>query len=123
KKQRSNYLANLKRDIVFQYTYPRLDDKVTTGMNHLLKSPFCVHPKTGRVCVPIHPDHFDDFDPFAVPTLAHLLKEVTESESAMDIDATVVKTTNASKSSLRPFIKVFEEFVNGIRREQRQLKE
>ncbi|KAJ1982245.1 primase, DNA, polypeptide 1 (49kDa) [Dimargaris verticillata] len=78
---------------------------------------------SGKVCVPIHPDHFDDFDPFTVPTLACLLKEVTELDNAMDIDTTVVKTTNASKSLLRPFIKVFEEFVNGIRREQRQLKE
>ncbi|KAG0501423.1 hypothetical protein HPP92_001495 [Vanilla planifolia] len=50
--------------------------KVSKHMNHLLKAPFCVHPKTGRVCVPIDPQHCDSFDPTAVPTLSKLLEEL-----------------------------------------------
>ena len=34
---------------MFQYCFPRLDVNVTKGLNHLLKSPFCVHPKTGQL--------------------------------------------------------------------------
>ena len=40
---------------------------VTKGLNHLLKSPFSVHPKTGRVCVPFLAKDVDSFDPFIVP--------------------------------------------------------
>lgn len=45
---KKKYKDNFTRDIMFQYCYPRLDAKVSTAINHLLKSPFCVHPKTRK---------------------------------------------------------------------------
>jgi hypothetical protein len=39
----------------------------------LLQAPFCVHPKTGKVCVPIDPAASAEFDPDAVPTLASVV--------------------------------------------------
>lgn len=35
--------------LVLTYLYPRIDVNVSTGINHLLKSPWCVHPKTGKL--------------------------------------------------------------------------
>lgn len=63
-------------DIVFAHVYPRLDVEVSKHMNHLLKAPFCVHPKTGRVCVPMDPARAESFDPMKVPTVAQLLNEL-----------------------------------------------
>ena len=42
-------LARTPSEILFSYVFPRLDLEVTKHMNHLLKAPFCVHPKTGKV--------------------------------------------------------------------------
>ena len=63
-------------DVILQYTYPRLDAEVSKHRNHLLKAPFCIHPKTGRVCVPVDPETIDDFNPETVPTVFQLLKEL-----------------------------------------------
>lgn len=69
-------LNNATRDIILQYTYPRLDSAVSVGLNHLLKSPFCAHPKTGRVCVPIDPLNCMSFNPMLVPTLGDLISQL-----------------------------------------------
>lgn len=37
-----------------------------------------VHPKTGRVCVPIDPTNVREFDPFAVPTLGQLVRQIDQ---------------------------------------------
>ncbi|KAI7833145.1 hypothetical protein BX661DRAFT_179254 [Kickxella alabastrina] len=114
-------LGTFERDMMMQCVYPRLDENVTTHVNHLLKSPFCIHPKTGRVCTPIGPDQFDEFDPMAVPTLAQLLREINDTAG----------DGGSSRSSMTKYIKIFEEFValvgpahdkngNGTRQHQQQ---
>ena len=79
-----------KYDTVFKYSYPRLDENVSKMRNHLLKSPFAVHPKTGRVCVPFDPKLVDDFNPEAVPTIAQLAAEIDNhpDKDKADLDKT-----------------------------------
>lgn len=75
-------------DIVLQYTWPRIDAEVSKHRNHLLKAPFCVHPKTGRVCVPVDPTRIEEFDPARVPTVGQLLKEIDEAMVVNNEDGT-----------------------------------
>lgn len=78
KKRKINYteLNSWRYELVFTHCYPRLDANVSKAQNHLLKSPFCVHPKTGRVCIPIDPILAHQFDPFTVPTVRSLCEQV-----------------------------------------------
>jgi len=101
--------------------YPRLDVNVSTHRNHLLKSPWCVHPKTGRVCVPIDPTKVDEWDPHTTPTVASLADELDSSSSSLHkntINGDDGDTTNSSnkrmkisdvdKTSLKPYMEYFE---------------
>jgi DNA primase small subunit len=58
---------------VLACAYPRLDVDVSKKRNHLLKAPFCVHPKTGKVCVPFAAEEAAGFDPDGVPTVSDLV--------------------------------------------------
>ncbi|KAK9475395.1 DNA primase small subunit [Dipodascopsis tothii] len=103
-------LREAKQDIVFEYLYPRLDAEVSKHLNHLLKSPFCVHPKTGRVCVTIDARDPGKFDPMAVPTVAQLLNEI-DSYAGDDVP-------DFEKTSLAPYLRQFHSFVAGLMKDE-----
>lgn len=95
--------------IVFGHVYPRLDVNVSKHLNHLLKSPFCVHPKTGKVCVPIDPLTADGFDPSAVPHVVRLHAELNDAAASGDLSR-----SNWQSTSLKPAIEHFKAFVTNL---------
>lgn len=110
-----------EREIMLQYCFPRLDINVSKGINHLLKSPFSVHPKTGRISVPIDLQKLDKFDPFAVPTislLCHELDSVSNTEGSgkenKGEQEGLRRSKDYKKTSLAPYVKVFEQFVEEL---------
>lgn len=107
-------------DIILQYTYPRIDTEVSKHMNHLLKSPFVIHPSTGRVCVPLDAKTLDRFDPETCPTVAQLLREQdnfirrTEAERRGVVDPNVHAWDH---TSLKPYVDLFDRHCQAIVRE------
>ncbi|OMH79677.1 DNA primase small subunit [Zancudomyces culisetae] len=85
-------------EIKLQHVYPRLDENVTTHINHLLKSPFCIHPKTGKVCVPIPVGELDRFKPDNVPTIHQLLDSTADGG-------------DQARDQLKKYTNYFETFV------------
>ncbi|XP_069509579.1 DNA primase small subunit [Ambystoma mexicanum] len=117
-------------EVMLQYCYPRLDVNVSKGVNHLLKSPFSVHPKTGRISVPIDLKKLDQFDPFVVPTISQICSELDTVlkkneedeqeemvvEEAGDEGEPEIKrrTRDYKRTSLAPYIKVFDNFLEKL---------
>uniref|UniRef100_A0A3B3QSW6 DNA primase n=1 Tax=Paramormyrops kingsleyae TaxID=1676925 RepID=A0A3B3QSW6_9TELE len=105
------------KEIMLQYCYPRLDVNVSKGVNHLLKSPFSVHPKTGRISVPIDLKAIDKFDPFDVPTISLICEELDRPKTAEEKgEATAIQTENNGeqhykRTSLAKYVKLFDQFV------------
>ena len=61
--------------LIYLFSFPRLDANVTITMNHLLKSPFSFHPKSGLLSLPIPQDKFSEYPPNWVPKLEDLLNK------------------------------------------------
>ena len=62
-------------DFKLNILYPRLDINVSTHINHLLKSPFCIHPKTGLVAVPLSEEDIMKFKMDNIPRLDQLIND------------------------------------------------
>lgn len=110
-----------KQDIVLEYMYPRLDTEVSKHLNHLLKSPFCVHPGTGRICVPIDSSCCEKFNPFEVPTVTQLLHEIDTWDKEHEISEATEKQEQIAdyeKTSLKPYIEYFKKFASLIMKEE-----
>ncbi|XP_054833391.1 DNA primase small subunit [Eublepharis macularius] len=126
-KNKTEKLNKVRWEIMLQYCFPRLDINVSKGINHLLKSPFSVHPKTGRISVPIDLRKLDDFDPFAVPTISQLCCELDktgndqgEEEQKDGVPESPRRNRGYKKTSLAPYVKVFEQFLEEMDKSQKR---
>lgn len=114
-------LLEAKQDVVLEYTYPRLDIEVSKKLNHLLKSPFVVHPGTGRVCVPIDTNNLEDFDPLSVPTVQSLLGQIDAWKPDPD-DEKAQSLPDWEKTSLKSYVEFFRLFVHGIMKDEMDVR-
>nr|XP_040048494.1 DNA primase small subunit isoform X1 [Gasterosteus aculeatus aculeatus] len=119
---------HFEKEIMLQYCYPRLDVNVSKGVNHLLKSPFSVHPKTGRISVPMDLKELETFDPFAVPTISQICEELDrprsgeedgKSEDAKEKEnekeaAERRRIRDYKRTSLAKYVKYFDRFLDGM---------
>jgi len=62
---------DFERVFIHKAMFPRLDEAVTTNMDHCLKAPFVIHPATRRCSVPI-PD-IDKWLPHMAPRASELI--------------------------------------------------
>ena len=124
-------LLEAKQDIVLEYTYPRLDVEVSKKLIHLLKSPFVIHPGTGRVCVPIDVKKVEEFDPLGVPTVTQLLEEidawdredaVVGASAGAGTDDNGKRIPDHEKTSLKPYVDHFVSFTQGLMKDERAIK-
>ena len=81
-------------------------------MNHLLKAPFVIHPKTGRVCVPFNPSKADRFNPEDVPTVLQLVEEIDAYTKDASEEMKNVKAYK--KTSMKDPVGIFEEFLSNL---------
>lgn len=112
--EKTSHHNTLLKEIVFAYSYPRLDVNVSKDLGHLLKAPFCIHHSTGRLCIPIDTSQNFSFNPKAVPTLTSIRK---------DYDRNAIQGGGASSSTIGKYVKFMEDFVDQLIKDVKQEQE
>ncbi|XP_055317856.1 DNA primase small subunit [Sitodiplosis mosellana] len=109
-------LKFLIEEIQMSILCPRLDISVSKTANHLLKAPFCVHPKTGKVCVPFNPSAVSKFDPTTVPKLRQLLIEVDQFDKKDEENGSEKSRIALTyrKTAMYKSVIIFEEFLRKL---------
>ncbi len=74
------------KDFKLNVLYPRLDINVSKHINHLLKSPFCIHPKTGLVSVPLDDYDIKNFKIEDIPRLDFLVNDYKEGKTNQNFE-------------------------------------
>ena len=83
----------------------------------MLKSPFCVHPKTGNICVPFDSNKVESFKLADVPTLTTVINELGE------CGRTSSDGESISLPSLDPYIALFKKHIRQCILKQEKGKE
>ena len=100
KNNKKNSMVDLCiKDFKLNILYPRLDINVSTHINHLLKSPFCIHPKTGLVAVPLSHEDILKFKIDDIPRLDKLVEDYKNKRK---------------NECFEKYIKYFREFVDKL---------
>jgi DNA primase small subunit len=99
KKNKKNLVDLCIKDFKLNILYPRLDINVSTHINHLLKSPFCIHPKTGLVAVPLSGEDILHFKINDIPRLDRLVDDYNH---------------NRKNECFEKYVKFFKEFANQL---------
>jgi DNA primase small subunit len=112
----------LRKAVIFHFSYPRLDIQVSKQWNHLLKAPMTIHPSTGMICVPITAKPITSktgFNPTTAPRIHEIQQEIDYLIDRREADA----SSAVRKSSLAPFWHILESFVAELPKERRKLKQ
>ena len=56
-------------ETVLAYLWPRMDEKVSTSLNHCIKAPFCAHASSRRVAIALPKASYTNWDPANAPSL------------------------------------------------------
>ncbi|KIH53648.1 DNA primase small subunit [Ancylostoma duodenale] len=111
---RSQFQEVDSADKRWQLLKRRFDDKYRNEMTRanqvVPESPFCIHPKTGNVAVPLDVSKIHDFDVTTCPRVDLLINELSRNVADEDVKENR-KILGYKHTSLAPYVENFEKFV------------